>query len=339
MLKDTETVFNGGRERAITIARTEALDAYRAATHEEYTANADILDGWVWVSEPGACLVCLAMGGTVHRLDETGPLDHPRGRCSREPKFKPMKGFKDPTPLPTGEELLKAMPQDEQRRILGPARYEAWKNGTSLSAMVERGTNPGWRDSYKAVPVDRLPKPVVYLDKSAEFQKNGAVKFQKDAIAFRKAHATADQNEAIKFYTRDGYRLINDALRGHESTPMIYEKISDMRSMFLLGIETPEPVVLYRGLGLGSIPAKGEVFSDPAFFSTSLNRETSREFAQHSSGSNKVLFKISAPAGTPYIPGTHWEAELILAPSTEFRILTDPIDIGDGIVQIEMEMI
>jgi SPP1 gp7 family putative phage head morphogenesis protein len=60
------------------IARTEQLRAYRESSRATYLANADVLDGWQWMAakQGRTCAACLAMDGTVHRLDE--PLDgHP----------------------------------------------------------------------------------------------------------------------------------------------------------------------------------------------------------------------------------------------------------------------
>lgn len=64
--------FGGNLVRALTVARTETLRAYRAANQEAYRANSDVLEGWMWVSDlgPRACAACIAMHGTIHPLDE-----------------------------------------------------------------------------------------------------------------------------------------------------------------------------------------------------------------------------------------------------------------------------
>src|SRR5690348_13676139 len=36
------------RSRALVISRTEVLGSYRAAAHETYRANSDVLQGWIW---------------------------------------------------------------------------------------------------------------------------------------------------------------------------------------------------------------------------------------------------------------------------------------------------
>jgi hypothetical protein len=79
MVERTLGVFDGGLTRALTIARTEILDAYRNAAAAGQIANADVLIGWVWLAELGArtCPACWAMHGSVHPVDELGPLGHP----------------------------------------------------------------------------------------------------------------------------------------------------------------------------------------------------------------------------------------------------------------------
>ncbi|NBW17050.1 MAG: hypothetical protein EBR82_54645, partial [Caulobacteraceae bacterium] len=44
------TAIGGNMNRALTIARTETMRAYREASHRSLTQNGDILQGWVWVA-------------------------------------------------------------------------------------------------------------------------------------------------------------------------------------------------------------------------------------------------------------------------------------------------
>lgn len=50
MLRRVEGDFNGGLNRAIVVARTEMLDAYRDASAHVHQVNEDVLAGWVWSS-------------------------------------------------------------------------------------------------------------------------------------------------------------------------------------------------------------------------------------------------------------------------------------------------
>lgn len=51
-------------DRALTISRTEALRAYRSAATENYRANADVLDGWIWVCDESA-RTCFPAGTNI----------------------------------------------------------------------------------------------------------------------------------------------------------------------------------------------------------------------------------------------------------------------------------
>ena len=131
-----------GLNRALTIARTEQLRAYREASRRSYAENADILDGWIWLSarDSRTCVSCWAMHGTRHRVTETLD-DHINGRCTAIPM---VKGH-DPG-IRTGEELFRELPPAQQRSILGPAAHEAWLDGRVSLAPDGRTSVVGQRD-------------------------------------------------------------------------------------------------------------------------------------------------------------------------------------------------
>ena len=78
MLARLEGVFNGGRNRALVIARTEMLSAYREANRVGEESMKDVLQGWTWCAalDRRTCPSCLAKHGTEHPLAEAGPLGH-----------------------------------------------------------------------------------------------------------------------------------------------------------------------------------------------------------------------------------------------------------------------
>jgi SPP1 gp7 family putative phage head morphogenesis protein len=86
---DLRKVLGEALSRALRIARTEVLRAYREATRETYRANADVVKGWIWHSacDDHTCVACWVMHGTHHSLDERLD-DHPNGRCSALPLTK-----------------------------------------------------------------------------------------------------------------------------------------------------------------------------------------------------------------------------------------------------------
>lgn len=167
MLRGLEGEFNGGLARALTISRTEMLDALRAAAGAEQWANRDVLAGWQWWTalDSRVCPSCWAQHGNVYPLELPGPWDHPRGRCTRLPVTKPWKdlGIQAPEPAPVGnadgEAVFRSLPHDTQLQIMGPGRLDALDSGTaSWSDLSTRVDNPRWRPSYVSTPVRDLGK-------------------------------------------------------------------------------------------------------------------------------------------------------------------------------------
>lgn len=79
------------RNRALVVARTEIISAYRSASLTTYRANADVCDGWTWMAaqDGRVCPFCASMDGTFHTLDEDlNALTHPNCRCCPAPHVK-----------------------------------------------------------------------------------------------------------------------------------------------------------------------------------------------------------------------------------------------------------
>lgn len=70
--------------RALMIARTETINAYRDSSLNVYRANSDVVSGWTWLAAPGACPFCQSMDGTQHDLSED-MSSHPNCRCTPQP--------------------------------------------------------------------------------------------------------------------------------------------------------------------------------------------------------------------------------------------------------------
>jgi len=164
MLNRVEDAFNGGRNRALVIARTEMLDAHRAAGHAQDRANAQVLAGWQWVAQLDrrTCPSCWSQHGSVHDLDEQGPQDHQQGRCARVPLTKSWRdlGFdidEPPSILPDAQATFTSLPREDQVAIMGPKRLDLLDSGkASWSDLSVKRTTPGWRDSYAPRPASDL---------------------------------------------------------------------------------------------------------------------------------------------------------------------------------------
>lgn len=164
MLRRVEGDFNGGLTRALTIARTETLDAHRAAAHAQDLANRDVLQAWEWLAtlDHRTCSSCLGMHGTRHELDEQGPNDHQNGRCARVTVTKTWRelGFnvaEPPSVMPSAQDWFNDQDEATQLSIMGPARLELLQSGriswTDLSTVRKTA---GWRDSHAPTPVSAL---------------------------------------------------------------------------------------------------------------------------------------------------------------------------------------
>jgi hypothetical protein len=113
---------------AETTARTAQLYSYRAASHESYRANRDIVTGWVWWAslDTRTCTSCIAQHGTRHTNDET-LNDHHRGRCTPLPIVTGTTWADD---MQTGPEWFDTLSPAEQRATMGGSRYAAYNDGS-----------------------------------------------------------------------------------------------------------------------------------------------------------------------------------------------------------------
>lgn len=155
MIAQAKAGFVGGLRRATVIARTEMLDAHRAAAAAQQDRMTNVLAGWQWIAslDTRTCGACLVMHGSIHPLSEPGPIDHQQGRCARMPVVKPWRelGFDAPEPeslVPDGRGWFDGLPQAERVRILGAEQVGLLDAGRiGWSDLATRRSNPGWRDS------------------------------------------------------------------------------------------------------------------------------------------------------------------------------------------------
>lgn len=167
MLRRLRGVFDLGQTRALVIARTEMLDAHRAAGLASDLANRSVLSKWQWVTTLDArtCIGCLAMHGREYPVDTPGPLGHQQCRCVRVPVTKSWAelGFtgieEPPSLLPDARAWFDTLPPATQERIAGRQRLALYLDGhVSWEDLATRRTNPGWRDSFVPTPLSRLAR-------------------------------------------------------------------------------------------------------------------------------------------------------------------------------------
>lgn len=152
---------SASRARLETIARTEMLRAAREATRRTYMANADVVSGYQRLSaaDSRTCIACWALHGTPTALSEVMPT-HPNCRCVAVPVVRSWAEITgDPTlpdtrePMPMGEEIFAGLSSEVQAEVLGPARFDLYKNGMSLSRMMDSGVDPEWGPTTRVKPL------------------------------------------------------------------------------------------------------------------------------------------------------------------------------------------
>lgn len=157
MVRRVEGAFNGGLARAINVARTEMLGAYRETSQYTHETNADVLASWIWHSalQPNTCPGCWSMHGREFGLDVAGPDDHQSGRCARLPKAKSWSelGIYDvdepADQTSDAQALFAALPRAQQLAIMGRARLGLLDSGAAeWGDLPVRRDNPNWRPSY-----------------------------------------------------------------------------------------------------------------------------------------------------------------------------------------------
>lgn len=72
------------QSRALTVARTEILSAWRSAQLENFRANRDVVEQWQWSASASSCPFCQEQNGSLHDLGEDMGT-HPNCSCAETP--------------------------------------------------------------------------------------------------------------------------------------------------------------------------------------------------------------------------------------------------------------
>ena len=134
--------LGGDLHRALRIARTEHMRAYRSASLRTYQANGDILRGWMWRASPSrkTCCVCLALDGSEHPLDEPFAA-HVSCRCTPVPLLRNQSA----PPHETGADWFARQDEATQRAMLGPGKFDLYRDGKlALADLVGTKDDARW---------------------------------------------------------------------------------------------------------------------------------------------------------------------------------------------------
>lgn len=145
-----------GLQKALEIARTETMRAYRFASDEQYKASG-VVSGKKRLAahDTRTCFACLAADGELLTLDQ--PMyDHPMGRCTA---VCVCAGAPEPT-WQYGPQWFAGLPESRQRSMMGDKLFEAWQSGqVQFGQLVTRTDNPTWGQSLQVTPLRELLKP------------------------------------------------------------------------------------------------------------------------------------------------------------------------------------
>ncbi len=152
--REARAVLGGNLARALAIARTETIRAYREASREVYLQNRDVIGGWEWRASFSArtCIACITQSGRIYPLEE--PMQsHPNCRCVQIPVVRRLR---DVSPVfrsvrererqeVTGRDWLELQPYDVKAAIMTPAVYEAYRSGAVLwGDLTKRRRDDRW---------------------------------------------------------------------------------------------------------------------------------------------------------------------------------------------------
>lgn len=276
------------------------------------------------------CAACLLDDGHFYKLDEVMPA-HPQCRCAMVPAVEGM----PPIAFQTGQEWFLLQDEATQRDILGPKRFDAWKDGTiklldipsarpdatwgpsmqprTLAQILREGGNKAWpmgpaavaqeptpvadRSLLTGINTRELPQlPGTFWEVPPEIEAHS--RLLADAL-------TREQKQAFKQYSSIEYGRLNAALRGvvplTEDSAELAELLSDAISTHG---RLKMPVTVFRGMHFDDEPARdefvkklarGAIFENEGFWSTSFDAN----FGAHFAYTDKIgiIFEVKAQTG------------------------------------------
>lgn len=160
------------RNKAMAIASTEMIRAYRGSNIATFQANKRICPKWRWTCalSKRTCAACIAMDGTLHDVEEQMG-SHTRCRCVPMPITSSYADILEPLgissahtqptqpELPTGMDWFHKQDPATQKAVLGEAKYQAWKKGQfQFSDIVAHAHDPQWGKSIREKSLKELVK-------------------------------------------------------------------------------------------------------------------------------------------------------------------------------------
>lgn len=133
-----------GLNHILLVARDQQIRNYREMVRQRYKASG-VVYGYMRLAARNTrtCMACIALDGTIYDTGQVMAV-HPQDRCSMVPL---VEGFPLPNIKPASE-WFKTLDEDEQRRMMGDGRYEAWRDGLfDFRQLVTVSNHPVWGPS------------------------------------------------------------------------------------------------------------------------------------------------------------------------------------------------
>lgn len=385
--------------RARTIARTEVIGACNAGSILTMRSS-DLAATKIWLATPDTRTRLdhrIAQGQTVpldapfivggvpldHPGDDAGPADQVINcRCTLaydveelptpagEDDSDDIEGF-DPSMFPDVDFSVEELHLPGKHNQ-GSHRNKRKKSGDNDSDgdgssdggdSGDSGDSGSGGDSKKVEPRNPPAEP---LSRSDFSRLVGRYENDYDMVGIDLNQA----RDAMDSYVGNDYSDINGGMRRGNVNDRSQETIDAINKVFDSGVLTNEPFVSYRGLGnvgwtFGKVPEPGDVFRDPAFGSTTANRETADTFLDGAGGTtglslkriaefdpsaldNAAVLEINVPTGSRIIPvdairggsPSFGEREILLPPNSELRVVdvtpADPDSTTPRIIHMEV---
>ncbi len=176
----------------------------------------------------------------------------------------------------------------------------------------QRITRTGERAYERSVAADRLYK-----------------RFRTDEW-FDRSDENIDRREGVRSYFGDSQR-INAQPRSGETTEGTDELIREVDEAMAL-TRTKQPLLVFRGVSRDALGGKGEgdIVSDPAYWSTSMDWDQARKFSRNP---NTVIMHIEVPEGSNVIAENATETEVLLPRGSAIQITRIDGDTVHGVLQ------
>ena len=132
-------------QRAMNIARTEQLRAYREASRAYYREAGVTTYQRIATLDERTCIACLVADGEY--LPSASEFDeHCMGRCDLVPVVPDARN----TERETGKDWFAGQGEATQRQMMGPGRFDAWKAGdVQWGDLAEHVHDPVWGGAYQ----------------------------------------------------------------------------------------------------------------------------------------------------------------------------------------------